>query len=116
MRTLTKRAANSRFEPKPDELPGFRGVRSADLSLHAACLDYEGVTIIRSTIWLSSCATVGFDIGDFGTYPPVAEFSRESQALADGEPALLPEGSLVAEILADCAVVMRGQVPGHQSN
>jgi hypothetical protein len=78
-------------------------------------LDYEGVTIFRSTIWLSSCATVDFDIGDFGAYPPVAEFSRESQAPADGEPALLSKGSLAAEILAHCAV-MRGQVPGHQSN
>lgn len=63
--------------------------------------------------WLSGCATVGFDIGGFGTYPPILEYSREFQALAAEGLALLPEGSAAAEMLAEHAV-MRGEARAHQ--
>ena len=41
--------------------------------------------------------------------PPVVEYSREFQARAAEERALLPEGSAVAEMLADYSV-MREQL------
>ena len=61
------------------------------------------------TIWLSGCATVSSDGSGLATCPPVVEYSSEFQARAAEELALLPEGSAVAEMLADYAV-MREQV------
>ncbi|SDD88637.1 hypothetical protein SAMN04488239_111120 [Ruegeria marina] len=58
---------------------------------------------------LSSCATGGFEPGGFGACPPVVEYSREQQARAAEDLAALPEASVVAEMLADYAV-MRDQV------
>jgi len=57
---------------------------------------------------LTGCATVGFDGGEFGASPPFVEYSRKFQAQAAEELALLPEGSAIAEMLADYAV-MRDQ-------
>jgi len=59
---------------------------------------------------LSGCATVGSEGGEFGACPPVVEYSREFQARAAEELALLPESSATAAMLADYAV-MREQ--GH---
>ncbi len=72
------------------------------------CSRPRRVALVPATIWLSGCATVGFDGGEFGACPPVVEYSRKFQARAVEELALLPEGSAVAEMLADYAV-MRDQ-------
>jgi hypothetical protein len=57
---------------------------------------------------LSGCAMVGSEPRVTIVCPPVVEYSREFQARAAEELALLPEGSAVAEMLADYAV-MRDQ-------
>jgi len=54
---------------------------------------------------LSGCATVGSDGSGPGSSPPIFEYGREFQARAAEELALLPEGSAVAEMLADYAVM-----------
>jgi hypothetical protein len=60
---------------------------------------------------LSGCAGGGFDLGAHVLCPPVVEYSREVQARAAEELALLPQGSVVVEMLADYAV-MREQARG----
>jgi hypothetical protein len=51
------------------------------------------------------CATGGFDGGGPVACPPFVEYSGELQARAAEELALLPEGSAMAEMMADYAVV-----------
>jgi len=58
--------------------------------------------------WLTGCATVGSEMGGIGTCAPVVEYSREFQARAAEELALQLEGSAIAEMLSDYAV-MRDQ-------
>ena len=60
-----------------------------------------------ATSWLTGCATVGSEGGEFGACPPVVEYSRKFQAQAAEELALLPEGSAVAEMLTDYAVMRK---------
>lgn len=72
------------------------------------CSRRRRVALVLATIWLSGCATVSSDGSGPGACPPVVEYSREFQAWAAEELALLPEGSAVAEMLADYAV-MRDQ-------
>lgn len=62
-----------------------------------------------ATSLLSGCATVGSKPGASAVCPPIVEYSREFQASAADELALLPERSAVAEMLSDYAV-MRDQV------
>ncbi|WP_369597066.1 hypothetical protein [Oceanicola sp. 22II-s10i] len=62
-------------------------------------------------MWLSGCATGASDVGGLGACPPVIEYSLEFQARAAEELAMLPEGSAIAEMLADYAV-MRDQARG----
>jgi uncharacterized protein YceK len=58
-----------------------------------------------TTSLLNGCATVSSDLGGHGACPPVVEYSRELQSQAAAELALLPEGSAIAEMLADYAVM-----------
>lgn len=69
------------------------------------CSRRPRVALVLATIWLSGCATGGSDGGEFGACPPVVEYSREFQVRAAEELALLPEGSAIAEMLADYAVM-----------
>jgi hypothetical protein len=57
---------------------------------------------------LSGCATVGSDTGIAAVCPPVVEYSREFQARTADELGLLPDGSAIAAMLIDYAV-MRDQ-------
>ena len=75
---------------------------------NARCWRLRLVVLVLATIWLSGCATGGSDGGGPGACPPVVQYSREFQARAAEELVLLPEGSAVAEMLADYAV-MRDQ-------
>lgn len=72
------------------------------------CSKRRRVALVLATIWLSGCATGASDGSGLGICPLVAEYSREFQARAAEELDLLPEGSAVAEMLADYAV-MRDQ-------
>ena len=58
--------------------------------------------------WLTGCATASFKAGGVAACPPVVKYSREFQARAAEELALLPNGSAVIEMMSDY-VVMRDQ-------
>ena len=53
----------------------------------------------------SGCATGGSEPGVIAACPPVAEYSREFQVRAAAELDLLSDGSAVAEMLSDYAVM-----------
>ena len=57
------------------------------------------------TVWLSGCAAVNSTGGAVWACPPVVAYSREFQAQAADELALLPENSAIAEMMADYAVM-----------
>jgi hypothetical protein len=57
---------------------------------------------------MTGCATVGSNPTSATVCPPVVEYSREAQALAADELGLLPDGSAIAAMLIDYAV-MRDQ-------
>lgn len=59
-------------------------------------------------IFLTGCARVSFDTTP-STCPPVVEYSRAEQAKVAQQLAALPEGSAIAEWLADY-LVLREQV------
>ena len=55
--------------------------------------------------WLTGCATAGFEAGGVAACPPVVEYSREFQARAAEELTLLPDRSVVVEMMGDYAVM-----------
>ena len=69
------------------------------------CSRRRRAVLVLATIWLSGCATVGSDRNGLGACPPVVEYSGELQARTAEELALLPEGSVIAEMLSDYAVM-----------
>ena len=75
------------------------------MSYNDGCSRRRRVALGLATIWLSGCATVGSDGGGPGACPPVVGYSNEFQARAAEELALLPEGSAIAEMMADYAVM-----------
>lgn len=79
------------------------------MKLNAGCLRRRLAVLVIATSWLTGCAAAGFETGGVGACPPVVEYSWELQVRAAEELALLPEGSAVAEMLSDYAV-MREQV------
>lgn len=70
--------------------------------------------LVIAASWLTGCATEGFEAGGVATCPPVMEYSRELQAQAAEELALLSDGSAVVEMMGDYAA-MRGQARACQS-
>jgi hypothetical protein len=75
------------------------------MTSNAGCWKRRLAVLAIATSFLSGCATVRSDGRAIGTCPPVVEYSREFQARAAEELALLPEGSVIAEMLADYAVM-----------
>jgi hypothetical protein len=69
--------------------------------------------LVIATSWLTGCATEGFEAGGLAACPPIVEYSREFQARAAEELALLPNGSAVVEMLSNYAV-MRDQAQNCQ--
>lgn len=61
--------------------------------------------LVIAVISLTACATVASDPRVATVCPPVVEYSREFQARAADELDLLPEGSAIAEMLADYSVM-----------
>lgn len=68
---------------------------------NAECWRRRLVVLAIATNWLTGCAAVGFETGGVGACPPVVEYSRELQAQAAEELALLPDGSAVVEMMGD---------------
>lgn len=75
------------------------------MTSNARCWKRRLAVLAIATSLLSGCATVGFEPGIATACPPVAEYSRDFQTRAAEELALLPEGSAIAEMLADYAVM-----------
>ena len=61
--------------------------------------------LVIATSWLTGCATAGFESNGLAACPPVVDYSRELQARAAEELALLPDGSVVVEMMRDHAVM-----------
>lgn len=81
---------------------------------NAGCWRRRLAVLVIVTNWLTGCATEGFEAGGVAACPPVVEYSRELQAQAAEELALLSDGSAVVEMMGDYAV-MRGQARACQS-
>ena len=78
------------------------------MTSNAGCWRRRLAVLAIATISLTGCATVSSEDGRLATCPPVVEYGRERQARAAEELARLPEGSMIAEMLSDYAV-MRDQ-------
>ena len=78
------------------------------------CWGQRLAVLVIGASWLTGCATAGFEAGGTATCPPVVEYSREFQACAADELALLPDGLAVVKMMGDYAV-MRGQARACQS-
>ncbi len=74
---------------------------------NARCWRRQLAALAIATSLLTGCATVGSN-GELGACPPVIEYNREVQARAADELNSLPDGSAIAEMLSDHAV-MRDQ-------
>lgn len=71
----------------------------------SGCSRQRRVVLAIATSLLTGCATVGSDVSGLAACPPVVEYSNEFQELAAEELALLPEDSVIAEMLSDYAVM-----------
>jgi len=69
---------------------------------------------VIATIWLSGCTTGASDLTVLGVCPPVVAYSREFQAQAAEELALLPEHSAAVKMLSDYAVMREQARACHQ--
>lgn len=75
---------------------------------NAECWRLRLAVLAIAMSWLTGCATAGFEANGLAACPPVVEYSREFQARAAEELAMLPDGSAVVEMMGDYAV-MRDQ-------
>ena len=75
---------------------------------NAECWRQRLAVLAIAMSWLTGCATAGFEASGVAACPPVVEYSREFQARAAEELAMLPDGSAVVEMMGDYAV-MRDQ-------
>ncbi len=78
---------------------------------NAGCWRRPLVVLAVATSWLTGCATAGFEANGLAACPPVVEYSREFQARAAEELAMLPDGSAIVEMMGDYAVI-RDQARG----
>lgn len=75
------------------------------MTYNDGCSRQRRVVLALVTSLLTGCATVGSDGGALRACPPVVAYSREFKVQAAEELALLPEGSVIAEMLSDYAVL-----------
>ena len=78
---------------------------------NARCWRLQPAVLVIGASWLTGCATVSSDGRAIGTCPPVVEYSREFQTRAAEELAMLPDRSVVVEMMGDYAVI-RDQARG----
>lgn len=71
----------------------------------AGCWRRRLAALAIATSFLSGCATVTSEGRSVKICPPAVDYSREFQARAAKELALLPQGSAIAVILSDYAVM-----------
>ncbi|MBE0454120.1 MAG: hypothetical protein IBX58_10605 [Roseovarius sp.] len=70
----------------------------------ARCWTPPHAALAAATIFLTGCATAGFD-APHGACPPVAAYSQAEQMRVAEDVAALPEGALIPDWLADYAVL-----------
>lgn len=75
------------------------------MKLNAGCWRQRLAVLVIATSLLIGCATAGFEAGGVAACPPVVEYSREFQARAAEEMAMLPEGLAVVVMMGDFAVM-----------
>ena len=75
------------------------------MTSNVGCWKRRLAVLAITTSLLNGCGTVRSEDGRLATCPPVVEYGREFQARAADELALLPQGSALAEMLSDYAVV-----------
>jgi len=78
------------------------------MTYNAGCWKPRLAVLAIATNWLTGCVGMDFEAGGIAACPPVVEYSREVQAQAAEELAMLPDGSAVVEMMGDYAV-MRDQ-------
>ena len=78
------------------------------MKFNAGCSMRRLAALTIATILLTACATGGSEPRIVAVCPTVVEYSREFQARTAEELGVLPEGSAIAEMLSDFAV-MRDQ-------
>ena len=79
------------------------------MTSNARCWKPRLAVLAIVTISLTGCATGSSEPRIANVCPPVVEYTREFQARAAEELALLPDGSAVVEMMGDYAV-MRAQM------
>ena len=75
------------------------------MTSNAGCWRRQLAALAIATSLLSGCATVGSNPSIAIVCPPVVQYSREAQARAAEELNSLPDGSVIAEMLSDYAVL-----------
>lgn len=80
---------------------------------NAGCWKRQLAALAIAASLLNGCATVGSNPPIAIVCPPVVQYSREAQARAAEELTSLPDGSAIAELLADYSV-MRDQASACQ--
>ena len=75
------------------------------MTSNVGCWKRRLAVLAITTSLLNGCGTVRSEHGRLATCPPVVEYGREFQARAADELARLPEGSAIAEMLADYSVI-----------
>lgn len=83
-------------------------VRGREWQFNAECWRRRPAVLVIATSLLTGCATAGFEAGGVAVCPSAAEYSREFQARAAAELALLPDESTIVDMMGDYAV-MRDQ-------
>lgn len=78
------------------------------MKLNVECWRRRLAVLVIGASWLTGCVKADFETGGVGACPPVVEYSREFQAQAAEELAMLPDGSAIVEMMGDYAV-MRDQ-------
>ena len=78
------------------------------MTSNVGCWKRRLAVLALTTSLLNGCGTVRSEDGRLATCPPVVEYGREFEARAAEELARLPEGSMIAKMLSDYAV-MRDQ-------
>lgn len=83
------------------------------MTSNARCWTPQLAVLAIATSSLIGCATVGSEPRIATVCSPIVKYSRGFQARAAEELALLPEGSAIAEMLSDYAVMReQGRVCG----
>ena len=81
------------------------------MTSNVGCWKRRLAVLATATSLLTGCATAGFEANGLAACPPVVEYSRELQARAAEELAMLPDRSVVVEMMGDYAVI-RDQARG----